>query len=288
MDRAILSLLVCPACLPGTTSPLRQKNASLECETCATVYPVDNLGIAHFTAPQYSCGRFAEHEQHWDEVPEPDYERVCIGNRNLLEAIDRIHLKYCHGNFLEVGCGSGRFLEKVKPHGSVNRIIGLDISAGMLSRARRKGLEYLVHSPAERLPFRDAQCQTVASTFSSLKYVDRAHAFKEIHRILAPGGILTFDLINYWPYLIDHVWWEYLRRGRLPPSDVSNTYILSTNMRNAGDELRRLTEAGFKLTEMKSVWYVPFLRGRLRRLSYWPGRWGSRIGYNTIFVARRI
>jgi ubiquinone/menaquinone biosynthesis C-methylase UbiE len=198
-------------------------------------------------------------------------------------------LHYCGGDVLEVGCGSGRFLNKLARHDRVQNVTGLDVSLSMLRRSAAQGHANLVHSPAENLPFLSESFDTVASTWSALKYVDREKGFAEIHRVLRPGGMLTFDLINHWPYWLDYVWREYLSQYRLPPRGLARSeYILSSNMRDARREVNLLQGAGFEIIELKSIPYLPFLRRHLTQMCYWNGYWGSRVGYDTVFVCRKM
>ena len=55
---------------------------------------------------------------------------------------------------LEVGVGTGRIARPLLEHGL--DVVGVDASAGMLARARAKGVPRLVRGNAYRLPFRDA------------------------------------------------------------------------------------------------------------------------------------
>ena len=57
------------------------------------------------------------------------------------------------GPVLEVGVGTGRFAAPLRARGI--RIVGVDIAAKMLARAREKGCEDLVLGTVTRLPFRD-------------------------------------------------------------------------------------------------------------------------------------
>jgi hypothetical protein len=58
-------------------------------------------------------------------------------------------------------------------------------------------------------------------------------------------------------------------------------------MRDAKHEVELLHRAGLQIVEMKSVRYLPFFRRRRTKLGYWSGFWGSKIGYDTVFVCER-
>jgi len=231
--------------------------------------------------------RNAVHERQWDSMPREDYAQICRDNRPVWEAIDTFVMRYCNGVVLEICCGNGRFLDVLARDPRVRQVTGLDISIGMLEAAWDKGHHCLIQGSADDLPIRSGSVDTVASSGSGLSFVDREQAYAEIRRILKPGGFFVFDLLNFWPSIMDCAWWRYISKGRFPRREVLNEYKLATNMRNARQEVRLLRRAGFRMLEMKSVRYMPFFRSRMAKLGYWPGYWGSKIGYDTIFVCQR-
>lgn len=89
---------------------------------------------------------------------------------------------------LEVGCGTGHWLELMLAHGA--HVAGLDASEGMLERARAHlppGTD-LQHGAAERLPWPDG-------SFDRLICINAIHHFgnppafvAEAFRVLRPGG----------------------------------------------------------------------------------------------------
>jgi hypothetical protein len=101
-------------------------------------------------------------------------------------------------------------------------------------------------------------------------------------------GFFVFDLLNFRPSIIDEAWRQYRSKARLPRRNVLHDYKLADNMRDAKCEVQLLRRAGFSVVEMKSVRYVPFLRRRLTKLGYWPGFWGTRIGYDIVFVCQKL
>src|SRR5262249_51169116 len=105
--------------------------------------------------------------------------------------------------------------------------------------------------------------------------------------ILKPQGFFVFALLNFWPSVIDSAWWQYIS-GRVPGRETLCSYKLAGNMKDARHEVRLLRNAGFQVIEMKSVRYLPFFRRHLPKLGYWPGFWGTRIGYDTVFVCQKM
>ncbi len=94
---------------------------------------------------------------------------------------------------LELGCGTGIFLEKVAGHGAT--ITGIDLSADLLARcaARMAGTAgiSLVRGNAMRMPFPDASFDAVYGS-SILHHLDLEAALAEACRLLRPGGRIAF------------------------------------------------------------------------------------------------
>jgi SAM-dependent methyltransferase len=97
---------------------------------------------------------------------------------------------------LDLGCGTGRLSTALAERG-IARVWGVDPSPEMLSVARANVPEGvgLKEGRAERLPFRAAWFERVAM-WLVVHLVDRPTAFREVARVLVPGGrlaVVTFD-----------------------------------------------------------------------------------------------
>lgn len=96
---------------------------------------------------------------------------------------------------LEAGCGTGLLLSRIDRVAS--RAIGVDLSSGMLARARDRGLT-VVQGSITALPFADASFDTVCS-FKVLAHVpDIEGALRELARVTRPGGHLVLEFYNRW------------------------------------------------------------------------------------------
>jgi SAM-dependent methyltransferase len=84
---------------------------------------------------------------------------------------------------LDVGCGNGSYLAR-RPSA-----IGMDLSPGMLSSARRRATSPLVCGDAQRLPFATASFDAVLAPHMLYHVPDRKLAAKELRRVLRPGGV---------------------------------------------------------------------------------------------------
>lgn len=121
---------------------------------------------------------------------------------------------------LDLGCGKGRFARVLAARGA--RVVGLDVSAGMLAAARDSGIACLRGS-ARRLPFATASFDAAIAVevFEHLEPAAVADACAEIRRVLRPGG--TFVLVDKSVYALNArrpwlpavaVKWLDQRRGR--------------------------------------------------------------------------
>jgi methyltransferase OMS1 len=110
------------------------------------------------------------------------------------------------GLVLEVAVGTGLNLpmyrfrrpdeEGENSGGNVDKLVAIDLSAGMLSQAKSKGeklqldesqIEFMTMD-VERLKFPDATFDTVVDTFSLCVFPDPVAALREMKRVCKPGG----------------------------------------------------------------------------------------------------
>jgi arsenite methyltransferase len=98
---------------------------------------------------------------------------------------------------LDLGCGAGTdLLIAAQMTGSAGRVIGVDMTATMLERARQSATEMgltnveLHESLIEALPLDDASVDVVISNGVIDLVPDKDAVFHEIDRVLRPGGRL--------------------------------------------------------------------------------------------------
>jgi len=100
------------------------------------------------------------------------------------------------GRVLDLGCGFGRHLVALRERGL--EAFGLDRSLALLSRARELSGR-IVRGDFRALPFHGASFDAVLMLFSSFGYFDdptNALVAREVARVLAPGSLAVFDLMN--------------------------------------------------------------------------------------------
>jgi SAM-dependent methyltransferase len=151
----------------------------------------------------YSEDFSAWYERWFDE----DY-LALYAHRDVKEAQDFVDILWASLELrpgisvADVPCGAGRHSLVFAQKGA--RVVGVDLSSIMLERAAEVAEVYsaqplFVRGDMRRIPLA-GEFDVVANIFSSLGYfdteADNHAAFRELVRILAPGGVLIVDVIN--------------------------------------------------------------------------------------------
>ena len=99
---------------------------------------------------------------------------------------------------LDLGCGTGALTAQVLEQDPRRQVAGLDLSEGMLARARASlgDRAALVQGDSEHLPFPDGSFDVVYCCDSFHHYPDPAAVLAEVGRVLVPGGV--FLLGDIW------------------------------------------------------------------------------------------
>ncbi len=132
-------------------------------------------------------------QRHYDEVAERydhHYDRSrgrCYHthlSRHLIEMLPET------GNLLDIGCGTGLFVERYRAEGG--SAIGIDISRGMIRQARRRCTQTdFIVGTGEVLPFSDASFDAIASLLAFSYMKDPQGMLSEAYRVLKPGGTIA-------------------------------------------------------------------------------------------------
>lgn len=107
---------------------------------------------------------------------------------------------------LDAGCGPGLYAEELLARGAV--VTAVDASEPMLELARARLGERATVLRADLddpLPFADASFDLVVSALVVHHVADRAAAFRELHRVLVPGGAAVVST--------QHPTTDWLRKG---------------------------------------------------------------------------
>jgi ubiquinone/menaquinone biosynthesis C-methylase UbiE len=139
--------------------------------------------------------------------------------RCILDFVDFAHFR--QRLVLEIGCGQGCDLVEFARAGA--HVIGSDLSIRNCLVAQKRLRAYglsgqLVTLDAESIPFADESVDDIYS-FGVLHHTPRMHdAFKEVERVLKPGGSLTMMLYrrsySLWKWQCTYLGWLFMRTVR--------------------------------------------------------------------------
>lgn len=129
-----------------------------------------------------------------------EYERERGANDpgGYHELLDELESEYVRRfgqgrDVLEVGCGTGLVLKRIREFARLAK--GVDLSPGMLEKAKARGLDVQLGSATE-LPF-DANRFDVTCSFKVLAHVpDIERALAEMARVTRPGGVVLAEFYN--------------------------------------------------------------------------------------------
>lgn len=159
---------------------------------------------------------------------------------------------------LELGCGTGVFLEKTARSGAT--IHGLDLSDELLAKARARlptsSEITLDQGNAEQMPYPAAEFDTVYGS-SVLHHLDLDAALREIHRVLKPGGRMVFaepNILNPQVALMFHLNLTKEYFGVSPDEMAFSRFRARSAMRRAGFTDIRVTPVDFLHPATPETW----------------------------------
>lgn len=132
-----------------------------------------------------------------------------------------------YGTALELGCGTGFFLLNLKLAGVIDEGHVTDLSPGMVEVAKRNGKALGFElggrvADAESIPYDDNTFDLVVGHAVLHHIPDVEKAFREVIRVLKPGGRFVFagEPTKYGDYVARRLsrltWWAAVRATRLP------------------------------------------------------------------------
>jgi len=148
---------------------------------------------------------------------------------------------------LEVGCGTGHWLQVVQTH-NIN-VAGVDLSWPMLSRARAKlANPYLAQARAEDLPFEGERFDRLFCINAHHHFTDKLKFFQEAYRVLTPGGSMMTIALD--PHNGKDQWWVY--------DYLEGTLDIDKERYPACEQLRAwMGDVGFSNIYTNEVQYLP-------------------------------
>lgn len=191
---------------------------------------------------------FLDNKTYYDNFSENYENGREQGYHKMLDDLESsIVLQYTkkHHTILEVGCGTGLILKRVAPF--VAKSVGIDISEGMLEKAREKGLDVFCCS-ADSMPFSNDTFDVVYS-FKVLPHIENIEdTLKEISRVLKPNGVAVLEFYN--PNSIRGV----LKKIKKPTAISSNLKDSQVFTRyDSLKNIKNLTKDSWKLLSIHGV-----------------------------------
>ena len=150
-----------------------------------------------------------------------------------------------HQRVLEVGCGTGLVLSRLRDKTRSAR--GLDVSPGMVRRARARGLDVVLGS-ATAIPFADNSFDLTCS-FKVLAHIpELGRAVAEMARVTRVGGHIAIELYNPWSlrYLAKRI------AGPQPISDGRTEADVYTRW-DPPTVVPKILPPGMRLVEMRGI-----------------------------------
>ncbi len=96
---------------------------------------------------------------------------------------------------VDVGCGNGGYLAELARRRHAGRVLGVDLSAGMLQAARRHApAASLTAGDAAALPLRDRAADLTLAAHMLYHVADPRAAVRELRRVTRPGGTVLVVL----------------------------------------------------------------------------------------------
>ena len=147
-------------------------------------------------------GPNAQQIEYWNEQAGPNWVAGKAGIDSLIEPLGIATIERAvpaaGESVLDVGCGTGHAtLELARRVGARGRVVGLDISAPMLERARQdartEGLSQLCFENADAQTHRfEERFDLIYSRFGVMFFQDPPAAFANLRGALADGGRVVF------------------------------------------------------------------------------------------------
>jgi SAM-dependent methyltransferase len=139
------------------------------------------------------------------------------------------------GSVLDFGCGVGRLSRELGRR--FDRYVGVDISSGMVERARAlneaENCTFVVNDRPDLSRFGDGEFDAVVS-FIVLQHIPDRDLIRgylaEFARVLAPGGLIAFQLPSELPLINRVLWRKHLYRvGRALGMSIERAHGLGLN-----------------------------------------------------------
>ena len=129
-------------------------------------------------------------ERYMKKYPDLYAKNADIVKENIVKEIKKPKI-------LDLGCGPGLLVSTLEKKNLKGEIFGVDISEKMLKIAKTNTLNStFLQGSAEKIPIDDCFADVLVSRFSLPYWKNPNICFKEIYRVVKPGGRVVFECLN--------------------------------------------------------------------------------------------
>ncbi|MDO5695247.1 MAG: class I SAM-dependent methyltransferase [Eubacteriales bacterium] len=170
------------------------------------------------------------------------------------------HLPVCEGDLaLDIGCGGGDNLRNLAEMTN-GKVVGIDYSPASVKMSRkfcrdliRQGLVRVIEGNVAQLPFKDNRFHIATAFETTYFWPDLTANFKEVYRILRPGGRFLIGVDDY-----EHAlpWTKHITDMHVYTDDEMLTAMKTAGFRDlevyhpeASENLDCVTFVGFKRSD---------------------------------------
>ena len=251
-DEELLPLLCCP----HTGEPLHREGQYLITESGQNHYKIDSQGIPLF-ADQFCSEDARIQQEHYDEIANAYVNNLnyphTLEYMSYLDDVLREHVSSENlGVCAEICCGTGEGFSLFSE--SIDKGVGVDVSSSMLSKGKQSLNNprlHFVQGDATQLPLVSNSFDSVIMLGGIHHVPDRQALFRQISRILKPGGVFI------WREPVSDFWlWKFLRAiiYKLSPIlDDKTERPLTYN-----ETVPLLKESGFSLEQWRTCGFLGF------------------------------
>jgi ubiquinone/menaquinone biosynthesis C-methylase UbiE len=158
---------------------------------------------------------------------------------------------------LETAAGTGALTRAIEPQLDADaRMVATDLNQPMLDRAARQlhaGQVAWQQADAMDLPFTDGRFDAVACQFGVMFFPDKVRGYREVHRVLKPGGHFFF---NVWDKLSENEFADVVTQALAThfPRDPPRFLARTPHGYNDAEQIRaELAAAGFSKILVETV-----------------------------------
>lgn len=197
MKRALMKIVVCPTCQVELALSIEaQKGEEIEvgalmCHQCGRQYPIRN-GIPRFVPTDDYVGNFSFE---WNVHRKTQVDSIAGHNESYKTFLEKTGLEEedLKGKVvLDVGCGTGRFMEIAAGFGAT--VVGIDLSYAVDAAYTNMGAHpniNIIQANLFHLPFRPATFDTIYSIGVLHHTRNTREAFLQLPRLLTQQGAIA-------------------------------------------------------------------------------------------------